>query len=130
MPSSTRRAGSASTRRAATRAGIGDRLATTNTASGNVSLINTAGTLTEAANAVLKYGALRVIAVATYGVLSGPAIERIEKSNIDKVIVTDTIPLSDAAKSCKKIEQVSIAPLLAEAISRIHNYDSVSSLFT
>lgn len=92
-------------------------------------MIDTAGTLTEAANAVLKSGATRVIAMASHGVLSGPAIERIEKSNIDKVIVTDTIPLSAEAKACKKIEQVSIAPLLAEAIHRIHHYDSVSSLF-
>ncbi len=93
-------------------------------------MIDTAGTLTEAANAVIKNGAVSVVAVATHGVLSGPAIERIEKSNIDKVIITDSIPLSEAARACKKIEQVSIAPLLAEAINRIHNYDSVSSLFT
>jgi len=93
-------------------------------------MIDTAGTLTEAANAVLKNGAKRVIAVATHGVLSGPAIERLEKSNIERVILTDTIPLSAAAQACKKIEQVSIAPLLAEAINRIHHYDSVSSLFT
>ena len=93
-------------------------------------MIDTAGTLTEAANAVIKNGAVSVIAVATHGVLSGPAVERIEKSNIDKVIITDSIPLSAEAQACKKIEQVSIAPLLAEAISRIHNYDSVSSLFT
>ncbi len=93
-------------------------------------MIDTAGTLTEAANAVLNYGATRVIAIATHGVLSGAAVERIEKSKIDKVIVTDTIPLSAAAQSCKKIDQVSIAPLLAEAIHRIHHYDSVSSLFT
>jgi ribose-phosphate pyrophosphokinase len=93
-------------------------------------MIDTAGTLTEAANAVIKNGAVSVIAVATHGVLSGPAIERIEKSNIDKVIITDTIPLSAEARSCKKIQEVSIAPLLAEAIHRIHHYDSVSSLFT
>ena len=93
-------------------------------------MIDTAGTLTEAANAVLKSGATRVIAIATHGVLSGPAIERIEKSNMEKVVITDSIPLSAAAQACKKIEQVSIAPLLGEAIHRIHNYDSVSSLFT
>lgn len=92
-------------------------------------MIDTAGTLTEAANAVIKNGAVSVIAVATHGVLSGQAIERIEKSRIDKVIITDSIPLSKEAQACKKIEQVSIAPLLAEAINRIHNYDSVSSLF-
>ncbi len=93
-------------------------------------MIDTAGTLTEAANAVTKAGATRVLAMATHGVLSGPAVERIEKSAIDKLIVTDTIPLTEAAKASGKIIQVSIAPLLAEAINRIHNYDSVSSLFT
>lgn len=93
-------------------------------------MIDTAGTLTEAAKAVIKNGAVSVIAVATHGVLSGPAIERIERSSIDKVIITDTIPLSKEAQSCKKIEQVSIAPLVAKAIHRIHHYDSVSSLFT
>lgn len=93
-------------------------------------MIDTAGTLTQAADACLKNGAKQVIALASHGVLSGTAIERIEKSRIDRVIVTDTIPLSPAAQSCKKIEQVSIAPLVAEAIQRIHNYDSVSSLFT
>ena len=93
-------------------------------------MIDTAGTLTEAANAVTKAGATRVLAMATHGVLSGPAVERIEKSAIDKLIVTDTIPLTEAAKASDKIIQVSVAPLLAEAINRIHNYDSVSSLFT
>jgi ribose-phosphate pyrophosphokinase len=92
-------------------------------------MIDTAGTLTEAANAVMDHGAKRVMAAATHGVLSGPAIERIQNSRIDKVILTDTIPLSAEALQCKKIEQISVAPLLAEAISRIHHYDSVSSLF-
>jgi len=92
-------------------------------------MIDTAGTLTEAAHAVLDRGAKKVYAAATHGVLSGPAIERIEKSKIEKVIVTDTIPLSEAAKKCGKIIQLSVADLLAEAIYRIHNYDSVSSLF-
>jgi ribose-phosphate pyrophosphokinase len=92
-------------------------------------MIDTAGTLTEAAHAVLDHGATRVFAAATHGVLSGPAIERIEKSKIERVIVTDTIPLSDAARQCSKIVQLSVADLLAEAIYRIHNYDSVSSLF-
>ena len=93
-------------------------------------MIDTAGTLTEAANAVLDHGATRVIAAATHGVLSGPAVERIANSKIEKVIITDTIPLSAAAAKCPKIEQLTIAPLLAEAIHRIHNYDSVSSLFS
>jgi len=93
-------------------------------------MIDTAGTLTEAANAVLGHGARDVYAAASHGVLSGPAIERIRSSRIKKVIVTDTIPLSAEAKSCDKFVQVSISHILAEAIYRIHHYDSVSSLFT
>jgi ribose-phosphate pyrophosphokinase len=93
-------------------------------------MIDTAGTLTEAAHAIEKQGALKIFATASHGVLSGSAIERIEKSAIEKVIVTDTIPLSDAGARCKKIEVVSVSDLLAEAIYRIHSYDSVSSLFT
>lgn len=92
-------------------------------------MIDTAGTLTEAVQAVLDHGAREVYAAATHGVLSGPAIERLQKSPIQKVIVTDTIPLSPEAVKCKKITQLSVADLLAEAIYRIHNYDSVSSLF-
>lgn len=92
-------------------------------------MIDTAGTLTEAVHAVLDHGAREVYAAATHGVLSGPAIERLEKSPIQRVIVTDTIPLSEEAAKCKKITQLSVADLLAEAIYRIHNYDSVSSLF-
>lgn len=93
-------------------------------------MIDTAGTLTEAATAVVERGgAKEVYACATHGVLSGPAIERISKSKILKVIVTDTIPLSDSALKCSKVVQLSVSGLLAEAISRIRNYDSVSSLF-
>lgn len=92
-------------------------------------MIDTAGTLTEAVHAVLEHGATEVYAAATHGVLSGPAIERISKSPIQRVIVTDTIPLSPEAQACGKIVQLSVADLLAEAIYRIHNYDSVSSLF-
>ncbi len=92
-------------------------------------MIDTAGTLTEAAHAVLKMGAKKVFAAATHGVLSGPAVERIAASKIEQVIVTDTIPLSVQAQACSKIVQLSVADLLAEAIYRIHNYDSVSSLF-
>jgi len=92
-------------------------------------MIDTAGTLTEAAQAVLDQGAEEVFAVATHGVFSGPAIERIEKSKIKKVIVTDSLPLTESALKCKKITQVTVADLLAEAIYRIHQHDSVSSLF-
>lgn len=92
-------------------------------------MIDTAGTLTEAAAAVIEHGATDVYALATHGVLSGPAVDRINSSRIRKVIVTDTIPLSEQARASQKIHQLSIADLLAEAIHRIHNYDSVSSLF-
>ena len=92
-------------------------------------MIDTAGTLTEGANACLERGAKTVYAAATHGVLSGPAIERIQNSRIEQVIITDTIPLSPEAEACKKIVQLSVADILAEAIYRIHNYDSVSSLF-
>lgn len=92
-------------------------------------MIDTAGTLTEAASAVLKSGAKAVYAAATHPVLSGPAVERIQASPIQKVIVTDTIPLSEEAKRCEKIIQLTVSDILASAIDRIHNYDSVSQLF-
>jgi ribose-phosphate pyrophosphokinase len=92
-------------------------------------MIDTAGTLTEAASAVMSQGASRVFAAATHAVLSGQAIERIQKSPLEKVIVTDTIPLAANSAACPKIVQLSVADILAEAIHRIHNYDSVSSLF-
>ena len=92
-------------------------------------MIDTAGTLIEGVNAVLGHGGTAVYAAATHGVLSGPAIERITGSPIKQVIVTDTIPLTEAAKACGKITQLSVADILAEAIYRIHNYDSVSQLF-
>ncbi len=92
-------------------------------------MIDTAGTLVEATEAVLQKGATAVYAAATHGVLSGPAIERIKNSRVEKVIITDTIPLSPEAAACGKIVQLSVADVLAEAIHRIHNYDSVSSLF-
>jgi ribose-phosphate pyrophosphokinase len=93
-------------------------------------MIDTAGTLAGAARALMKNGAKRVVACSTHGVLSGPAIQRIEDSPITDVIVTDTVPLSPEAKACGKIRQVSIARLLGEAIKRIHSSDSVSSLFS
>jgi ribose-phosphate pyrophosphokinase len=92
-------------------------------------MIDTAGTLAGAAQALIDQGAKKVVACATHGVFSGPAIQRITDSPLDEVIVTDTIPLSEAAKACPKIKQVSIARLLGEAIKRIHSSDSVSSLF-
>jgi ribose-phosphate pyrophosphokinase len=92
-------------------------------------MIDTAGTLTEAAHAVMNHGATEVYAMATHGILSGPAIERIKSSNLKKVILTDTIPLPAAAVKDPKFEVLTVSGLLAEAIRRIHNYDSVSSLF-
>mgnify|MGYP002346575666 FL=1 len=92
-------------------------------------MIDTAGTLCGAARALADNGATKVVAVATHGVFSGPAAQRIAESPLHEVVVTDSIPLSPAAKACPKIKQVSIASLLGEAIRRIHNSDSVSSLF-
>lgn len=92
-------------------------------------MVDTAGTLTQAVDSLYKNGAKRVFAVATHPVLSGPAISRIVESPIEKLWVTDSIPLSDAAVKSGKIEVVSVAHLLAEAIKRIHGNDSVSSLF-
>lgn len=92
-------------------------------------MVDTAGTLTQAVDSLLKNGAKRVFAVATHPVLSGPAVSRLKESRIEKLWVTDTIPLSEAAQDCGKIEIISVAPVLAEAIKRIHGNDSVSSLF-
>jgi len=92
-------------------------------------MIDTAGTLTEAASAVMDHGAIKVYALATHGVLSGPAVERITGSCIERVIVTDTIQPPDNVQSCKKIVVLSVSNILADAIFRIHNHDSVSGLF-
>jgi ribose-phosphate pyrophosphokinase len=92
-------------------------------------MIDTAGTLTQAANALMDKGASKVYAYATHAVLSGPAVERITKSAIEEVVVTDTIPLPLAAQGCRKIHSLSVAGLLAEAMRRIHSADSLSSLF-
>jgi ribose-phosphate pyrophosphokinase len=92
-------------------------------------ILDTAGTMCNAARALKSAGASTVSASVTHPVLSGPAINRINESPLDEVIVTNTVPLSEAAMACKKIKVVSIAPLLAEAIRRIHHSDSVSSLF-
>ena len=92
-------------------------------------MIDTAGTLTQGAKAVADAGAKRVLAYAVHPVLSGPAIQRIDDSVIEKVVVTNTIPLSPAARDCKKISQLSVAKIFGEAIRRIHEADSLSSLF-
>jgi ribose-phosphate pyrophosphokinase len=92
-------------------------------------IIDTAGTIQKAATALKDNGAERVFACAVHGVLSGPAIERIEKAPIDQLIVTNSIPLSPAAQQCKKIVVLSVARLLGQAIRNIHEETSVSSLF-
>ena len=92
-------------------------------------MVDTAGTLTQAADALVKAGAKKVAACCTHAVLSGHALEKINQSALEKMVVSDTIPLKPEAQSCKKIVVLSIASLLGEAIKRIHNNDSVSSLF-
>ncbi len=92
-------------------------------------IIDTAGTLVHSAQALIERGARSVSATGVHAVFSGPAIDRISASPIDRVMVTDTLPLSDAARSCPKVEQLSLAVLLGEAIRRIHEGASVSSLF-
>jgi len=92
-------------------------------------MIDTAGTLCQAAQALKDEGASKVVAYITHAVLSGAAIERIAKSVLDELVVTDTIPLSAAAKGCTTIRQLSVAGLLAETIRRISDDDSVSSLY-
>ncbi len=92
-------------------------------------MVDTAGTLCHAAGALKEHGAATVDAYITHPVLSGPAVSRIEKSELDHMVVTDTIPLNADARSCKKIRQLSTAELLAETMRRISTDESVSSLY-
>lgn len=92
-------------------------------------MIDTAGTICAGAEVLMENGAKEVMACATHPVLSGPAVERLEKSSYSKVIVTDSIPLSEKAKACSKIEVLSLASLLGKAIHNIHTESSVSVLF-
>lgn len=92
-------------------------------------LVDTAGTLCQAAGALKENGALKVVAYCTHPVLSGSAVKNISQSDLDELVVTDTIPLRPDAKDCSKIRQLSIAELLAETMRRISNEESVSSLF-
>jgi ribose-phosphate pyrophosphokinase len=92
-------------------------------------LVDTAGTLCQAAAALKDEGAKKVVAYITHAVLSGNAVERIDGSVLDEIVVTDTIPLSEAGKKCRKIRQLSVAGLLAETIRRILDEESVSSLY-
>jgi len=92
-------------------------------------LVDTAGTLCEASKTLKNRGAVRVVAYITHPVLSGSAVERIESSVLDELVVTDTIPLRDEAATCANIRQLSVAELLAETVRRISNNESVSSLY-
>jgi ribose-phosphate pyrophosphokinase len=92
-------------------------------------LVDTAGTLCRAAAALKEAGARRVVAYCTHAVLSGPAVDNIEGSQLDELVVTNTIPLRPQAQACPRIRQLSIGELLAETMRRISNEESVSSLF-
>jgi len=92
-------------------------------------IVDTAGTLCAAATALKAQGAIKVVAYCTHPVLSGAAIDNISRSHLDELVVTDTIPLSEAARGCRKIRQLSVAELLAETIRRIAFGESVSSLY-
>lgn len=92
-------------------------------------MVDTAGTLCKAADALKENGAKQVVAYCTHPVLSGPAIENLNASRLDSLVVTDTIPLSEAAKKCKRIRQLTMAKLLAESIRRVSNEESISAMF-
>jgi len=92
-------------------------------------MVDTAGTLCKAATALKANGAKQVVAYCTHPVLSGPAIDRVNTSDLDALVVTDTIPLRDDAATSTRIRQLSVAEIMAETIRRISNDDSVSSLF-
>jgi ribose-phosphate pyrophosphokinase len=92
-------------------------------------MVDTAGTLTQAADVIMQLGAVEVVACATHPVFSGPAIDRINASALAQVVVTNTIPLNPAGRDVSKIKVLSVASLLGEAIRRIHQEDSISSLF-
>ena len=92
-------------------------------------IVDTAGTLCHAAAALKEHGANKVLAYCTHPVLSGKAIQNIENSQLDELVVTDTIPLREEAKACPRIRQLSIAGILAETMRRISTEESVSTLF-
>ena len=91
--------------------------------------MDTAGTLAQAAQALKEEGAKKVVAYITHPVLSGNAVEKISKSVLDEIVVTDTIPLRADGQACRKIRQLSVSGLLAETIRRIRDEESVSSLY-
>ena len=92
-------------------------------------MVDTAGTLCKAADALKEHGASKVVAYCTHPVLSGPAIENLNASSLDSLVVTDTIPLNEEAQNCSKIRQLSMARLLAESIRRVSNEESISAMF-
>ncbi len=92
-------------------------------------MVDTAGTLCKAAEALKQHGAIKVVAYATHAVLSGKAIDNLTGSEVDELVITDTIPLSEEAVNCSKIRQLSISNMLAETIRRIHQEESVSSIY-
>jgi ribose-phosphate pyrophosphokinase len=92
-------------------------------------MVDTAGTLCTAAKALKEQGALSVRAYCTHPVLSGNALSNIKGSNLDEIIVTNTIPLSAEAQQCDRIRQLSLAPMLSEAIRRVNEEESISSMF-
>jgi ribose-phosphate pyrophosphokinase len=92
-------------------------------------MVDTAGTLCKAAEALKQHGAAKVVAYCTHPVLSGAAIANINGSQLDELVVTDTIPLSEDARKCSKIRQLTLANLLAESIRRVSNEESISALF-
>lgn len=92
-------------------------------------MVDTAGTLCKAAGALKEHGASRVVAYCTHAVLSGKAIDNINQSELDELVVTDTIPLSEAAQNCSRIRQLTIATLLAESMRRVSNEESISAMF-
>ncbi len=92
-------------------------------------MCDTAGTLCKAAAALKENGAVKVVAYATHAVLSGPAIKNISGSDLDELVVTDTIPLTEAAENCDRIRQLTLAPMLAEAVRRVCNEESISAMF-
>jgi ribose-phosphate pyrophosphokinase len=92
-------------------------------------MVDTAGTLCSAAKALKDGGAARVIAYCTHPVLSGKALDNINSSELDELVVTDTIPLNEETKKCSKVRQLSMAKLLAEAMRRVRNEESISAMF-
>lgn len=92
-------------------------------------MVDTAGTLCNAANALKAHGAKKVVAYCTHPILSGPALDRLQNSHLDELVVTDSIPLSPEASACNRIRRLTLAPMLAEAMRRISNEESLSAMF-